>query len=227
MKALEEKASRPCLVWDFDGTLVDTWYDIALTLNRALREEGFAEVEPAKVQAWIGRGVRKLAARAVPEELHDEARLEAVVQRFLGLYEGMCCERSAPYPGILDCLGQLADHPMAVASNKPSRFLAPMIERLGLVGYFDPVLGGDSLAESKPHPLVLTTIAAQLGVVPQALWMIGDSAPDIESARAVGARVIACEWGMRSREALVAAGPDQIVAHPREIPGVLRAATLR
>ena len=213
--------TAPLLVWDFDGTLADTWYDIALTLNRALRREGFAEVEPAQVRAFIGRGVKRLAARAIGAEQPDDARLEVVVQHFLSLYGEQSCVHSAPYEGIIACLDELRTHPMAVASNKPSRFLAPMVERLGLARYFQHIYGGDSLPEPKPHPLVLTTIAEQFGVAPELVWMIGDSAPDIETARAVGARVIACTWGMRTRDELAAAAPDHLVSHPHQIPDVV------
>ena len=212
--------ARPLLVFDFDGTLADTWRDLAAALNRTLADEGLDPVEGPQVKFWVGHGVRPLLARAVPDAA--PARLEQLYARFSTHYERGCLDTTRLYDGIEACLAACAGAELAVASNKPAAFLVPMVERLGIAAHFAAVLGGDSLAARKPDPAVLHEVAARVAADPAGgIWMIGDSAVDIETGRAAGARTIGCAWGLRGRDELIDAGCDHLIEHPSEIAALV------
>jgi phosphoglycolate phosphatase len=213
-------APRPLLVFDFDGTLADTWRDLATALNRTLADEGLPTVDGPEVKFWVGNGVRPLLARAVPGA--ESARLEQLYARFAAHYERGCLDTTRLYDGIEACLAACGGADLAVASNKPATFLVPMVERLGLSSHFRVVLGGDSLVVRKPDPAVLREVAARIaGEDPRDLWMIGDSGVDVATGRAAGARTIGCAWGLRGREELADAGCDHLIEHPSEIASLV------
>src|SRR4030095_1062672 len=121
-------ASRPLLVFALDGTLADTWRDLATALNRTLAEEGLPIVDGPQVKFWIGHGVRPLLARAVPNA--ESARPDPLYTRSAGHYERGCLDTTRLYDGIEECLAACRGADLAVASNKPAAFLLPMVERL-------------------------------------------------------------------------------------------------
>lgn len=213
--------SRPIVVFDFDGTLADTWRDIAGALNATLEDAGLPLANGPEVRFWIGNGVMRLLERAIPEPERSPAALQELYGHFQDHYDRGCLNNTETYPGILDCLDQLADAELAVLSNKPARFLDQVIEGLDLKRYFRVVLGGDSCPERKPHPGAMSHLLEQLGVPAGPLWMIGDSAIDIETGRQAGAPTIGCTWGLRGREELREAGADHMIDHPSEIPALI------
>lgn len=210
-------ASERLVVFDFDGTLVDTWRDIATALNRTLVDAGHAAVEGPDVQYWIGDGARKLLVRALPESHRAEAHVDALYDRFSEHYDRGCLETTEPYPGVVECLERLSGIPMAIASNKPERFLVRIVEGLGLKHYFAAVAGGDTLGVRKPDPRVLTGLRDQLARSAREIWMVGDSAVDVETGQAAGAHTIGVGWGLRGRDELRAARVDHLVEDAREI----------
>jgi phosphoglycolate phosphatase len=218
------RASR-LVVFDFDGTLADTWRDLASALNETLAEAQLPPVSGPEVKAWIGDGALKLLSRALPPQERTGARLELHFERFRLHYERVCLETTELYPGIDACLDSLAGKAaLAVLSNKPSRFLDRIVEGLDLGKRFFAVIGGDSLSVTKPDPAALRLLAARLDPAPREIWMVGDSAIDIATGRAAGARTIGCAWGLRGIEELHAAGADVLVEEPAEIPGLVLAA---
>ncbi|RIK93742.1 MAG: phosphoglycolate phosphatase [Proteobacteria bacterium] len=214
------RTAAKLVVFDFDGTLADTWRDLADALNRTLAEDGLETVDGPQVKFWVGHGVLPLLARAVPAA--EPARLERLRARFFEHYARGCLDTTRLYAGVDACLAACRGADLAVASNKPAAFLAPMLERLGIAPHFAAVLGGDSLPVRKPDPKVLDEVAARVaarsGARHAEVWMVGDSAVDIETGRAAGARTIGCAWGLRGRDELVAAGCEFLVEHPGEIP---------
>lgn len=215
--------AAPPLIWDFDGTLADTWRDLATCVNLALVDVGHGAASLEDVRNWIGQGARSLLAAALPVEDPSPAEVDAVLAKFRVHYAVHSLDETRLYDGVIPVLDALADHPMAVVSNKPTGFLVDMVERIGIRPRFELVLGGDSLEHKKPHPSVLEHVAAFFDVAPPSLWMIGDGETDVGAARAVGARSIACLWGLRDRAALEAAGPDHFVASPQEIVEIISA----
>lgn len=206
------------VVFDFDGTLADTWRDIATALNRTLADAGLPAVEGPDVRFWIGEGAMRLLERAVPEPDREPARLAALFETFRDHYDQCLLDTTEPYRGIVECLDALAGGTLAVASNKPTRFLARAIDGLGLKDYFRVILGGDTLDVNKPDAKVLAHVIGRLDAPPEQVWMVGDSAIDIETGRNGGARTIGCAWGLRGREELRRARPDHLVESPAEIP---------
>ena len=211
------------VVFDFDGTLADTWRDIATALNQTLAEAELPPVEGPDVRFWIGDGAMKLLERAVPEPQREPDRLAALFERFREHYDRCLLDTTEPYRGIVECLDALAGSELAVASNKPTRFLTRAIAGLGLKGYFRVVVGGDTLDVHKPDPRVLAHVVGHLEAPPEQIWMVGDSAIDIETGRGSDARTIGCAWGLRGRDELRRARPDHLVESPREIPALVLA----
>jgi phosphoglycolate phosphatase len=212
---------RRLAIFDFDGTLADTWRDIANALNRTLRETGLPLAEGPEVRFWIGDGVLKLLERAVPEPHRSPQRIAELHEQFREHYEACCMDTTEMYPGMIECLDELSTAALAIASNKPSQFLDRMVGELGLKPYFRLALGGDSLPVRKPDGRVVEEVIARLGEPVDEVFMVGDSGVDVETGRAAGAHTIGCLWGLRGREELDRAGADVLVGHPREIPPVV------
>lgn len=210
------------VIFDFDGTLADTWRDLAAALNRTLADSGLPPVQGPQVKAWIGDGALKLLAMSLPEAERVPERLEAHYERFRAHYDRCCLDTTELYPGMAGCLDALSGESLAVLSNKPARFLHRIIDGLGLKSVFGAVLGGDTLSIRKPDPAVLVHVLERLGSRSAEVWMVGDSAVDVETGRAAGARTIGCGWGLRGRDELREAGAEFLLEHPREVaPTVL------
>ncbi len=214
---METARSGRVVIFDFDGTLADTWRDLASALNRTLADAGLPAVTGPQVKAGIGDGALKLLAMSLPEAERAPERLEAHYERFRAHYDRCCLDTTDLYPGMADCLDALSGETLAVLSNKPVRFLDRIIEGLGLESVFGAVLGGDTLSIRKPDPAVLVHVLDRLGRRSAEVWMVGDSAVDVETGLAAGARTIGCGWGLRGREELLAAGAEFLLEHPREI----------
>jgi phosphoglycolate phosphatase len=212
---------RRLIVFDFDGTLADSWRDIATALNSTLREAGLAEASPAQVRAWIGEGLIRLLERALPAQERTPVMVAGLAERFSAHYERCCLDTTTLYPGVLDCLGGLAGDTLAILSNKPAHFLDRMVTDLGLAARFKAVVGGDVLPARKPDSRAFDAVARAAGVAAGERWMIGDSALDVATGRAAGAHTIGCAWGMRGREELETAGAEFVVEHPAEIPALI------
>lgn len=211
------------LIFDFDGTLADTWRDIGTALNATLAEAGLAPASGEQVRAWVGEGVQRLLERAAPLLAADADRLDALVQRFRQIYAGCCLETTVLYPGMRECLAQLAAHRLAILSNKPEGLLVRIAEGLGIAAQFAALVGGDSLPVRKPDPATVAHVARVSGAAGMPCWMIGDSAVDVATGRAAGARTIGCAWGLRGADELRAAGVEHLIEHPAEIPPLIAA----
>ncbi len=221
---MPHRTPRPVVIFDFDGTLADTWRDIATALNRTLEGAGLPAVSGPQVRFWIGEGALKLLERAVPEDRRSQRFIAELYERFRVHYDGCCLDTTETYPGIVECLDALGDAALAVLSNKPGRFLDRVIQGLGLKAYFRVVLAGDTLSEKKPSPKVVAHLLERIEVQPTGVWMVGDSAIDVETGKAAGANTIGCGWGLRGRDELRNAGADYLIESPREIPSLVRGA---
>lgn len=201
------------VMFDLDGTLVDSVADIALSLNRGLADLGLPAVSIEQVKTWVGRGASRLVycvlehQRQSPD-LHDE-----LLARFMARYQESVCEVSTVYPGghelLLAC--KAAGIRLACVTNKPYAPAKALLEALELLQPFDLLLGGDSLPHKKPHPLPLQHCLQHFGIKAGEALMVGDSRNDVEAAKAAGVKVVAVPWGYNHGEPIMAAQPDWLV----------------
>jgi phosphoglycolate phosphatase len=185
------------IIFDLDGTLVDSARDLRDATNALLAEEGLRQVSLDEVKSMIGDGVAKLVQRALSATGGDLERAPELVARFLKIYEANASHHTEAYPGVVDTLAGLRrlGVPLAVVTNKPHAATMEILEALDLRAYFDAVVGGDTLAERKPHPAPILLALDRLGVEPGSALMIGDNYHDVQAARAAGVRAFAVTYG--------------------------------
>jgi phosphoglycolate phosphatase len=197
------RLARPSAVlFDLDGTLLDTAGDIALALSRAFADHGHLAPPPAAVRQMIGKGAPVLVERAVAAQglVLGAAAQATLLDGFFHHYGRLqdldeCA--AEPYPGAREALASLhaAGLPLGVVTNKYHRFATGLLRRLGLAGYLRVVVGGDTCERRKPDPMPLLHACAQLGVAPATALMVGDSRNDVEAARAAGMPVVLVPYG--------------------------------
>jgi len=215
------------IIFDFDGTLADTWRDIATALNRTLRAAHRPTASDADTRRWIGEGLERLLVHAVPDAAASPERLATLVSDFRTHYAQCCNDTTVLYPGIADCLDALSGERLAILSNKPTRFVIAIAEQLGIAGRFAAIVGGDAVPVKKPDPRTVHHVVERVGMLPDEIWMVGDSAIDVATGRAAGARTIGCTWGLRPVDELRAAGADAIVDAPGEIAAAIAGTSRR
>jgi phosphoglycolate phosphatase len=188
---------RNALVFDLDGTLVDSLPDLAATLAVTLGEVGAPALPRETVRGMIGDGTTALVARALAASNLPARLLNECLARFLTLYEAAPASLSRPYPGVLATLRalQAAGRRLAVCTNKPQRATLAVLRGLGLDGFFAAVVGGDVLAVKKPDPAHLLAALDGIGATPGDAIMIGDNEHDVAMAKAAGVPVILVRYG--------------------------------
>ncbi len=207
------------VLFDLDGTLVDSVPDLAAAVDAMLAALGRAAAGEARVRSWVGNGAPMLVRRAltgcmqpatdaVPEGLYEQA-----FAGFMAAYSACSGQHSRLYPGVTDFLEQLREQELKLAliTNKPGRFIPHLLRACALEGYFQQILGGDALPECKPHPAPLLHVARELGVEPSRCLMVGDSKNDVGAARAAGCPVACVTYGYNHGEPISAARPDWVV----------------
>jgi len=210
------------LVFDLDGTLVDSVLDLRAALNEMLRERGRRALSPPEVQRMIGDGVPTLVARALAASGADPAEAPMALSRFLEIYEASPAELSRPYPGVPETLAALRrrGYRTAICTNKPQRATIAVMQGLDLLPLFDGIAGGDRFAVKKPHPDHLLRLIAELGARPETSAMIGDNENDAAAARSAAIPVLLMRYGYArvDPEALAA---DALLEHFAELPAAL------
>lgn len=207
------------VIFDLDGTLVDSLEDLADSMNAALQQHGYPVHPVDSYRYFVGDGIRELARRVLPAGQLDEAELTKMVQAMSAEYEQRWNVKSRPYAGIsalLDRLGELG-LPIAVLSNKPDLFTQKMIANLLPRWQFAPVFGARAGVPVKPDPQGALEIAATWGISPAEIVYLGDTATDMKTAVAAGMQALGATWGFRTREELVSAGARWIVNHPLDV----------
>jgi phosphoglycolate phosphatase len=190
------------LVFDLDGTLIDSKRDLVLSVNATLRELGRAELAEDLVASYVGSGAPILISRALGGAPQPD-ELQRALKFFLAHYEEHKLDFTKEYPGVRETLEQLHGVPMAVLTNKPVNISVRIMEGLGLAQFFRAIYGGNSFATKKPDPLGANTILEELGVSGEQAMMVGDSEVDVQTAR--NARMISAivnfGFGTHDREA--------------------------
>ena len=183
------------VVFDLDGTLIDSRRDLAAAINALRADLGLAPVPLADIGEMVGEGARVLVRRALRGE-RPEDDLPAAQARFLEHYDRLCLETTRPYPGMVELLAALAaERPLALLTNKPERQTKKLLAALDLAPRFRVVVGGDTLSVRKPDPATLAHIATVLAVPPSSLILVGDSRIDLDTAIAAGSACALVTWG--------------------------------
>lgn len=204
------------VVFDLDGTLVDSQRDLTDAVNATRAWMGLAPLPQENVARFVGSGAPVLVQRALPDA--GEEDWDRGLKYFLDYYREHMLDSTRLYPGVreaLDCLHS-AGVPMAVLTNKPIRFTLQMLEGLKLDLHFFRVYGGNSFPEKKPNPIGLEALIAESGVARDRTVMVGDSAVDVQTARNAGARAWGVTWGIQP-ETFASWPPDVLIHDPREL----------
>jgi len=214
------------IVFDLDGTLIDTAPDLVDTLNVVFAREGLPPVPYETARNLIGGGARAMIARGIAAEGSDfaPAKLDQMFADFIAHYSAHIADRSRPFPGLIDTLDALAGSGcrLAVCTNKLERLSVMLLKELELASRFEAICGQDTFGVQKPDPEILRrTIAAAGGHLQNAI-MIGDSATDIRTARAAGVPVIAVDFGYSERPVAEFA-PDRIISRFAQLPSAITA----
>ena len=210
--------NKELILFDFDGTLIDSVPDLVSAINEmqtALRREHFEE---DVVRSWVGNGAQTLVKRALSgsvniDESIDTAFFEKALEIFLRAYKEHACVKTRTYPNVHTTLQKLKErgYKMAIVTNKPHTFVAPILKGLELEEYFSLYLGGDSLEKKKPHPEPLLHICRKLGVDVLNAVMVGDSKNDILAANAANMQSIAVSYGYNYGEDISLHHPSIVV----------------
>jgi len=200
------KIKAGLIIFDLDGTLIDSSRDIAWSANETLAAMGHARMETPAIVSAIGWGVKMLLERLMPEEGPDAIALAR--ERFLGFYGGHLTVDTTVYPGVMDTMAHFAalGKKMAVVTNKPEGLARRALDELGLSGFFSMVVGGDTLAERKPDPGPLLMVMEGLAHAPSSTVMVGDSPVDCEAGIKAGVSTVAVSYGFRPVSELQGAG---------------------
>ncbi len=219
MRTLFKGELPACVMFDLDGTLVDSALDLTAAVDNMLQALGRSPAGEAKVRQWVGNGAPVLVMRALSGEMHpaedavEPELFEAAFDVFLAAYTQSNGRYSRLYPGVNELLTHLqqAGVPMAVVTNKPMAFTTPLLQALKIDHYFGQVLGGDSLPTKKPDPLPLLTVLETAGCAPEQALMLGDSRNDVNAARAAGCPVVCVSYGYNHGEPVENCQPDRVV----------------
>ncbi len=195
------------VMFDLDGTLIDSRLDLVLSLNATLLHMGRPELPHEAIYKLVGSGAAVLVQRALGQGASDE-QSQRGLDFFLNYYREHMLDNTIAYPGVREGLEMLMDRPLAVLTNKPVKFSQAILEGLGLAPYFRVVYGGNSFATKKPDPEGARVVLQDFQVSPKEAMMVGDSEVDVRTARNAGMWCCGVSYGL---------GPDGFRAHPPDL----------
>ena len=214
------------VIFDLDGTLLDTLEDLADAMNSVLRGRRLPIHPPAAYRRFIGEGVAKLVERALPENARQDSSIREGVAGMREAYAAMWNRKSRPYPGVPELLEDLKSRgvPMAVLSNKPHSFTRKVVDAYFGMERFEFVLG-EKHGRRKPDPAGALEIGASMGFAAGEICFLGDSGTDMETAGRAGMYPVGALWGYRTKEELEESGAEILLSRPAELIGIFRSRT--
>ncbi len=207
------------LIFDLDGTLIDSKVDLALSVNAALREFGRPELPPEQIFGYVGQGAPMLMQRSLGEGAGAE-QCRRALEFFLTYYHAHMLDNTVAYPGVREGLAQLAGRSMAVLTNKPVRFSREILAGLGLDSYFQYIYGGNSFERKKPDPMGAAVLLGDFSAAPREAMIVGDSEIDVLTARHADMWACGVTYGLGSAR-LAEYPPDLLIDSLTELPAYL------
>lgn len=207
------------VVFDLDGTLIDSKLDLALSMNATLQYLGRAPMDHDQIFSYVGNGVPVLIQRALGESVSD-GEIEKGIVHFLDYYRAHMLDNTVPYPGVREALDALAGRSLAVLTNKPVKFSQAILDGLKMNDYFRFVYGGNSFDRKKPDPMGLNALLRDFRAAPREAMMVGDSDVDIHTARNAGAWACGVTYGLGSAK-LPECSPDLLLDSLAELPACI------
>lgn len=210
---------KSLVIFDLDGTLINSIYDLADAVNGALSDLGYPVHDVEKYYHFVGNGTMKLCERALPQNRRCSEEIIRLHSLFAERYEKCCIDKTRPYDGIVPTLQKLRAMGVkcAVASNKTDRFVKFIVKALFGENTFDYIQGKTEKVPAKPDPEILDTIIRYFGFDKSECIMTGDSDVDVITAKRCGIESVGCVWGFRGEEELCTAGADHIAYYPEDI----------
>ena len=211
------------ILFDLDGTLLDTLDDLADATNAALARQGLPAHPVEEFKYFVGDGMRNLILRTLPEASRDEATLARTIDAFREEYGRNWADKTRPYPGVADLLDAITERgvPKAILSNKPHEFTQLCVGKLLPDWSFEIVQGVSETTPPKPDPSGALRIADELGVPPARFLYVGDTNTDMQTATAAGMFAVGVTWGFRPAAELTANGAQTLIDTPAELLDLL------
>ena len=211
------------VIFDLDGTLLDTIADLTDSMNIALSHLGFPGHDVESCKMFVGDGVEMFAFRALPEHSRDQAMVTKCAALMRQEYRNRWAKKTCPYEGIPELLDELSRRnlKMAILSNKPDDSTKEMVAEILSKWRFHPVAGAQLSVPKKPDPTRAIQISQELRVSPEQFLYLGDTGTDMRTAQGAGMFAVGALWGFRTAEELEHAGAKVLVKHPREVLGLL------
>jgi phosphoglycolate phosphatase len=207
------------LIFDLDGTLVNTLEDIAASVNYTLSRLGSPVLPLDRVRQYVGDGIEMLMARSLGER---NGRLADAVTLYKEHHRQNLVVRSRLYPSVRETLEHFKSLPLSMISNKSAEFIGPLLDGLGIGHYFKIIIGADAGLQLKPAPDAVLRILSELGVSKERAVMVGDGTADIKAGRAAGVLTCAVTYGFRSEDELRTAGPDHVIHELSELKNLFK-----
>ena len=211
------------LIFDLDGTLIDSALDLALAVAATLDFMKRAPIAHEIIYSYVGNGAPTLIRKVLGPDATDED-CQRGLEHFLGYYREHMLDNTVTYPGVREGLAALSHFPMAVLTNKPVRFSEKILDGLGLAPYFKFVYGGNSFERKKPDPMGMQILLGDFGVTAREAMMIGDSEVDVQTARNANTWACGVTYGLGS-DRLAQHPPDVLLDSLMELPPLLNGAT--
>lgn len=210
------------VMFDLDGTLMDSVPDLAAAVDKMLMLLGREPAGIDRVRDWVGNGSRVLVRRALAGQLQHEGVADELADEALALFMKAYSgghELTTVYPGVRECLDWLRerDVKLAIITNKPAQFIEPLLEEKGLAGYFQWLIGGDTLPQQKPDPAALVWVMREAGVSADAALFVGDSRNDVRAAKAASVPCAALTYGYNHGEPIAHEQPALVLDDLREL----------
>jgi len=212
------------VLFDLDGTLVDSLPDITGALNHALRASGLAPLPLDVVRGLVGEGVQRLVEKALAVQGAPHRDAPAIAREVVAIYSKDPCVETRVYAGIAETVAELraGGVRLAVVTNKVGSVARALLSQLGMKDTFDAIVGDGDGHARKPSSEAAVALMARFGVSPARTLMVGDGLPDLAMGRAAGCSVAAVTWGYTERSVIDAQAPDFVVGHPAELLSLIR-----